>query len=184
MEAIVYHTVIHLLMDALGFIILLNEGRRGNFYLGQDWKYSKLLVQIHATAGSIWVLCKCHHLPWATWASGPIFQPGSSDLPRKVLAWHPAPGKRKKLLNQTGWCQNFAAAILTLMFWVEAVSLKRTAQWKVASRFLWPCQAYFELVLGNSTQLQSKQLSWGLQQLFSSVQSSHIAHCKGNIRCQ
>lgn len=53
MEAIVYHTVIHLLMDALGFNVLLNEGIRSNFYLGQDWKYSKLLVQIHTTAKSI-----------------------------------------------------------------------------------------------------------------------------------
>ena len=42
MEAVVYHAVIHLLMGALGFIPLPNKGRRDNFYLGHDWKYSKL----------------------------------------------------------------------------------------------------------------------------------------------
>lgn len=37
MEA-VYHAVIHLLMDALGFTPLPNEGRRDNLYQGQDQK--------------------------------------------------------------------------------------------------------------------------------------------------
>lgn len=41
-EAIVYSAVIHLLMGALGFIPLPNEGRIDNFYLGHNWKYSKL----------------------------------------------------------------------------------------------------------------------------------------------
>lgn len=62
-EAIAYHAVIHLLMGALGFIPLPNKGRQDNLYLyvGQDWKYSKLSVQIHATAKNVWLFYKCHH---------------------------------------------------------------------------------------------------------------------------
>ena len=116
-------------MGALGFIPLPNEGRRYNFYLGQDWKYSKLLVQIHATAKSIWLLYKCRHYPGQRGLQNRSFQPGSSALPPQVLAWQPAPDKRKKLLSQTGQCQNFAAAILALTFSeLEAVGPKSTAQ--------------------------------------------------------
>lgn len=60
MEAIAYHAVIHLLMGALGFIPLPNKGRHDNLYVGQDWKHSKLSVQIHATAKNVWLFYKGH----------------------------------------------------------------------------------------------------------------------------
>lgn len=129
MEAIVYHAVIHLLMGALGFIPLPNKGRRDNFYLGQDWKYSKLPVQIHATAKGIWLLYRCHHHPGQRGLQDQSFQPGTSVLPEQVGARQPAPGKRKKLLSQTRQCQNFAAAALALTgSELEAVGPKTAAQ--------------------------------------------------------
>lgn len=55
------HAVIHLLMGALGFIPLPNKGRQDNLYVGQNWKYSELSLQIHATAKNIWLFYKCKH---------------------------------------------------------------------------------------------------------------------------